>query len=126
MKKSEAMARINSHAGRVLLNGKNARFASMNKSKSVWWLNVPLEMAGKDLHIILKRAAKGRDGSLIWLTLPAGTLSRSKFRYWQSRGAIDLEIGAQGASYLKDIKSDGTRYDFSPQVVKEVSCAAVC
>ena len=126
MEKSEAMARINSQVGRVLLKGKNTRFASMNRSRSGWWLNVPLKMTDKDLHIILKRAKKGQDGDLIWITLPAGTLSKTRFRYWQGRGAIDLEIGTQGASYLKDIKSGGTWYDFSAHVVKEVSCAAVC
>ena len=126
MEKSEAMARINSQVGRALLKGRNTRFASVNKSKSVWWLNVPLEMTCEDLHIILKRAEKGQDGDLIWITLPAGTLSKTRFRYWQDRDAIDLEIGAKGARYLKDIKSGGTWYDFSPHVVKEVSCAAVC
>ena len=78
MTKRQAIEYVNSHVGRPLLNGQNTRFASENDgSKSVWWLNIPLPQTCKDLNILLKRATKEQGGSLIWLKLPAHTLSKN-------------------------------------------------
>ncbi len=120
VKRSEAIECVNSHLGRPSLNGQSTRFASKNKgSKSVWWLTIPLQKTCKDLHILLKRATREQDGSLVWLKLPANTLSEEKFSYRQDKDAISLEIGTNGANYLKDIRSGGTEYDFSTHVVRE-------
>ena len=117
--KRQAIERVNFNVGWPLLNNQNTHFASINKRKAVWWLNIPLENTCKGLHLLLKRAKKKESGGLIWLKLPAGTLSKKKFRYWRDKDALDLEIGTQGVSYLQDTKSGGIGYDFSPHVERE-------
>ena len=117
--KRQAIERVNSHVGRALLTGRNTIFASESESGLLWWLNVPVKKTCTALNVILKRGTRTQDGGFLWLKLPANTLSVKKFRHWEHRGAIDLGIGTQGVDYLRDTKSGGSRYDFSPHVDRE-------
>ena len=115
--RKQAIEYVNSQIDQSLLNCQNANLANVNTGKPVWWLHIPLKRTCRDLHILLKRQGSG----LVWLKIPANTLSEEKFRCRKikDKKKIDLEIGTEGSDYLKDIKSGGTRYDFSPHVVHE-------
>ena len=115
--RKQAIEYVNSQIDQSLLNCQNANLANVNTRRPVWWLHIPLNRTCRELHILLKR----QDGGLVWLKLPANTLSEERFRCRKIRDKkkIDLEIGTEGVDYLKDIKSGGTRYDFSPHVVHE-------
>ena len=104
-----AIAHVNSHIGRKLLNHQNTHFANVNKAEPVWWLTVPRKKVGKQLYILLKR----KNGGLIWLNCPPGTLDNVTFRYRPDKDAISLVIDTS----LRDRYS---RHDFSPYVELEL------
>ena len=118
MDKKQAMAKVNKHVGCRLLNHHNTTFAKVNSAKDVWWINVAPRKLRSDWHIIL---IKKRGNSLIWLRVPAGSISAPEkvFRVRQDKGCIDLEISSHCQRYMKDVKSGGTGYDFSRHVEYE-------
>ena len=108
--KQEAIACVNSHIDRALLNHQNTRFANINKTVPVWWLHIPRKIVDKHLHIVLKR----EDGGLIWLKCPPGTLESDSFKYRSDKDVISLEIDI---SHFRDRHS---RHDFSRYVELEL------
>ena len=112
-----AMEKVNGHLGRRLLNRRNTHFSNVNTSKPVWWLNVPLRKFKDELHLLL---AKG-NGGLIWLRIKGNTFPSPKdvFRYWEDKGAIDLEISTMPQDYMTDVKSGGTEYNFTKHIEYE-------
>ena len=118
MNKRSAIAKVNNHLGYGLLNGRNTSFANINASKGVWWLNVNPNKFTKDLHLLLVKT--GQDG-LVWLTIKANTVPAPErvFRKRQDNGLIDIEISTEPSQYLTDVKSGGTRYNFSRHIVQE-------
>ncbi len=107
MKKSDAILHVNAHIDNTLLGNQNTCFSSINKSKDVWWFNIPPKKFSEELHLLLK----GKK-SLIWLKIPANSFSdlMQTFRYRTDKNAIDLEISSNKLSrYLQDIKSGGGR-----------------
>lgn len=124
----QARERVNTHVGQRLLTRENTNFASKSIHSSgqyVWWFDIFLERTSRDLHLLLKRAMKDDAGGMIWLKLPANTLSMEGFGYRKIKGknAIVLEIGTQGINYLKDIRSGGVGYDFASHVQHEFPAA---
>ena len=113
MDKTKAMRRVNDHLGLGyrLLDGRNTHYSSVNASKPVWWLNIPLRKFAEELHLLLAK----ENGGLIWLRIKGNTFSSPKdvFRYWEDKGAIDLEISAMPRDYMTDVKSSGTGYNFT-------------
>lgn len=118
MNKQSAMAMVNEHVGSKLLTDNNTNFANINSRKDVWWINVDPAKFVHELHIIL---AKDGDGGLIWLRIAAGSIPASEdvFRVKKDNGYFDFEISSHPERYLKDVKSGGTEYDFTPHVEYE-------
>ena len=119
MNKATAMRKANDHLelGYRLLDGRNTHYASVNASKPVWWLNIPLRKFKDELHLLL-----GKDnGGLIWLRIKGNTFPSPKdvFRYWEDKGAIDLEISAMPQDYMTDVKNGGTGYNFTKHIEYE-------
>ena len=111
MKKPDAILLVNAHVGDIILTNQNTCFSSINKSKDVWWFNIPPEKFSIELHLLLKGLK-----SLIWLKIPANSFPDliQTFRYRTDKNAIDLEISSNKLSrYLQDIKSAGTGYNFN-------------
>ena len=115
MNKSQAIRTVNFHLGDSVLTHSNTVFANVNKGKPVWWFNITPHRFGSELHLLL---AKNRE--VIWLSIEANAFPDlgSVFRIRPDRGSVDLEISASGNSYMRDIKSGGTGYDFMPHVRK--------
>ncbi len=58
---------------------------------------------------------------MVWLTIKANTVPAPErvFRKRQDNGLIDIEISTEPSRYLTDVKSGGTRYNFSRHIVHE-------
>ncbi len=100
------------------LNSRNTSFSNINKSKKVWWFNVPLVKFKEDVNLLLNT-----DSKAYWICLPKGFVSNisSVFRIRQDKDAVDLEISAdRHFRYLHDLKSSGTGFDFCGYVKKEI------
>ena len=117
MDKRTTREKVNGHLGRRLLNNRNTRFSNVNASKPVWWLNVPLRKFKDELHLLLAE----ENGGLIWLRIKGNTFPSPKdvFRYWEDKGAVDLEISTMPQDYMTDVKSGGTNYNFTKHIEYE-------
>ena len=116
MDKTTAMRKVNDHLGLgyKLLNRRSTHFSSVNASKPVWWLNIPLHKFEDELHLLLVK----ENGGLTWLRIKGNTFPSPKdvFRYWEDKDAIDLEISATPRDYMTDVKSGGTGYNFTKYI----------
>lgn len=110
--KREAIARVNSHIGRKLLNHQNTHFSNVNRRYPVWWLDIPVRKVGKQLHVLLR----WENGGLIWLRCPPDILDSSDFRYRPDKDVVSLEIET-GSRLLRDRQSG---YGFSQYVELEL------
>lgn len=96
------------------LNSSNTSYSNINKSKQVWWFNVPVQKFVGEVNLLLR----GNE-EVIWIHLPPQFVNNlaSKFKIRQDKDAVDLEISADTSHlYLKDVKSGGTNFDFKPFV----------
>ncbi|WP_417371981.1 hypothetical protein [Gelidibacter japonicus] len=111
MTKKELIDHINqNHDGG--LNISNTSFSSINKSKDVWWFNIPVAKFAHDVHLLLNMT-----DSAIWIKLPRGFVEGQPFKIREDKNAVDLEISAdRNFKYLKDVKSGGSGFDFSKYV----------
>lgn len=122
MSKNRLMGLINSNYN-ACLNNNNTSFSNINKSKEVWWFNVPLPKFLDDVHLLLNT----RDFAY-WIYLPKGFADKIEmpFKVREDRGAIDLEISAdRGFKYLKDVKSGGKGFDFEPYVKEKIEIGKI-
>ncbi|RKS53910.1 hypothetical protein BC962_2177 [Gillisia mitskevichiae] len=111
MRKNQLIGFVN-HNYNGLLSAANTSFGSINKSKEVWWLNIPVHKFNDDVHLLLNVSNYS-----IWLCLPKGFAKGVPFKIREDKNAVDLEISAdKSIQYLKDVKSGGTGFDFKPYV----------
>ena len=120
MDKRKASELINSSLNNNELNprnGGNIKFSNINKSKNVFWINVHLNRVSDKLHFILNNNNKRE---FIHLSIPENTLNPNLFlvREDLTNGLdkIDIEISLEPSTFLQDIKSNGTNFDFSKYV----------
>lgn len=116
LNKKNCIEFINHFQNDLSLNNKNTNFSNENKSKSVWWLNIPPHRFSDDLNLLLVRRNR-----LYWIEIPKGAIPNplSKFRYREEKGVIDLEISCEtGIYHMRDVKSGGTGFGFK-QYLKE-------
>lgn len=112
--KSQVIEYVQSNFGTTSVKNNNTSFSSINKSKQVWWFNVPVQKFEGEVNLLLK----GTD-EIIWIHLPTNFVNNlaSKFKIREDKNAVDLEISADTSYlYLKDVKSGGTHFDFKPFV----------
>ncbi len=110
--KSQLIEFVQSNFGDRTVRSTNTSFASINKSKEVWWLNIPVGKLEEQVNLLLQ----GED-KVIWIQLPKNLVANlaSKFKIREDKNAVDLEISADRSYlYLKDVKSGGTHFDFKP------------
>lgn len=108
---------IQSHFGDNTVMSGNTSFASINKSKEVWWLNIPVNKFEEQVNLLLQGEEK-----VIWIQLPKNFVPNlaSKFKIREDKNAVDLEISTDKSYlYLKDVKSGGTHFDFKPFVKEQ-------
>ena len=114
MTKNETITEINNSKSQILTM-KNAHFANINNKKDVWWFTIPLTKFDNDLHLLLNKV-----NGFIWLKISANTFEEisNVFRIKQGKW-VDFEISSNKRSYMKDVKSGGTKYDFKIHVKHE-------
>ena len=100
------------------LSSANTSFGSINKSKEVWWLNIPVHKFNEDVHLLLNAS-----NYAFWLCLPKGFAKGDvPFKIREDKNAVDLEISADKSfQYLKDVKSGGTGFDFKPYIKETIN-----
>ena len=112
---------VNDHLARRELTAQNSSFSNVNKKKPVWWFTITPNKFRSDLHLLL---AKDNDAGLIWLKIKANTFPNLEdvFRIRDDKhyyGCIDFEIPISGPSYMRDVKSRGTGYNFRQHIQRE-------
>ena len=115
--KSHLIEYVKSNFGDKTVRSTNTSFASINKSKEVWWLNIPVGKFGEQVNLLLQGENK-----VIWIQLPKNFVDNlfSNFKIRQDKDAVDLEISADKSYlYLKDVKSGGSYFDFKHYVKEE-------
>lgn len=115
--KNQLIEYIQSNFGDRTVRSTNTSYASINKSKEVWWLNIPVGKFEEQVNLLLQGGNK-----VIWIQLPKNFVPNlaSKFKIREDKNAVDLEISADRSYlYLKDVKSGGTYFDFRPFVKEQ-------
>ncbi|MFH4969333.1 hypothetical protein V8G61_14100 [Gaetbulibacter sp. M240] len=116
--KKEIIDYINATKG-AYLNNANTSYSKINKSKAVWWFNVPTDKFNADVHLLLNTESK-----VIWIKLPKGFVNnlQANFKIREDKDAVDLEISSdKNHRYLHDVKSGGTGFDFKPFIKEKIS-----
>lgn len=104
------------------LNNKNVRYSSINKSKNVWWFNIPIKKFNEEMNLFLFDENK-----TIWINLPKNfclnLTDNFRIRIDNKKNDIDIEICSDktDSNFLKDIKSISKNFDFSKYVKMEIS-----
>ena len=115
-KKREIIDYINSTKD-AHLNNSNVCFSKINKSKLVWWLNVPVSKFVEDVNLLLKT-----ENQVIWVLLPKGFAIGVPFKIREDINTVDLEISADKQfMYLQDLKSGGEEFNFKPFVKETIN-----
>jgi hypothetical protein len=117
MTKAQIIQQINAEY-KTGLNNFNTSYSSINKSKKVWWLNIPVHKFDNDVNMLLSS-----EHYILWLYLPKNftTLLSSTFKIRQDKNVLDLEISAdKSLKYLMDIKSGGKGFNFEPFVKEKI------
>jgi hypothetical protein len=115
--KKELINYINTSKG-GLLKSTNTSFSNINKSKEVWWLNVPVSKFSEDIHLLLNTTTY-----VLWLHLPKGFVTNlaANFKIREDKDAVDLEISSdKNFKYLHDVKSSGTGFNFTGLVKEKI------
>ena len=118
MKKKQFIDFINTNHNSGLDNS-NTSYASINKSKEVWWFTISVSKFNSDFNLLLNANQYG-----LWLHLPKGSIKQlaTSFKIRQDINAVDIEISAfKQFNYLKDIKSGGSGFDFSTFVKEKIN-----
>lgn len=117
MTKNQLISHINNiHNSK--LNNSNTNFSNINKSKSVWWFNISTSKFDSDVNLLLNA-----EEYALWLFLPKGFVNQlnAKFNIRADKNAVDLEISSSiNSNYLIDIKSNGSKFNFSPFVKEKI------
>ena len=113
MDKKEIIDYINKNY-KTSLNSRNTNFSNINKSKEVWWFNVPVIKFAEEVNLLLNT-----ENYVLWVVLPKGFVKGIPFKIREDKNAVDLEISAdRNFKYLHDVKSGGTGFDFK-EFIKE-------
>ncbi|AFL81135.1 hypothetical protein Aeqsu_1652 [Aequorivita sublithincola DSM 14238] len=114
--KNKLIGNIN-HTQGTALKASQFSFANINKSKNVWWFNIPISKFSDDVHLLLNTPDYA-----YWVHLPRGFAKGVPFRIRPDKNAVDLEISANpGDRYLRDVKSKGAGFDFEPYVKEKIT-----
>jgi hypothetical protein len=99
------------------LSNANTSYSKVNKSKDVWWFNIPTAKFKATVNLLLKV-----ESGVFWIVLPVGFVPsiEKTFKIRQDKDAVDLEINAGSRNFLCDLKSGGTGFSFGEFMREEV------
>jgi hypothetical protein len=100
------------------ISSKNTSYSKVNKSKDVWWFNVPVHKFTGVVNLLLQI-----ENGVFWIELPVGFVKsiETTFRIRQDKEAVDLEINAGSHNFLCDVKSGGTGFNFNKFIKEEIN-----
>lgn len=101
--------------------GGNLRYSKKNSAKDVFWINVAVDnRVNNDMFFILNNI---EDKKVIYLKIPANTINKENFKIKNSDGnhSYDIELSSKKETFLIDVKSGGTKFDFKPFIIEEIS-----
>lgn len=121
MNKKEASIIINTALGKDKLNPYNkgnVKWSSINSKKDVYWINIHLDSRlSNEYHFILNNEKEKRFTHII---IPSNTLDSNLFKIVFDKSVqldkIDIELSTDKNNYLVDIKSGGTKQDFTKYI----------
>ncbi len=99
----------------ISFHGGNVRYSSKNKSINVFWLDISNdERIRKNIYIILNDELNKK---IIYLKVPQNIIDNKKFKLLKSSNKYRLEISNHEATFLIDVRSGGTKFDFNPYII---------
>ena len=120
MDKDQASKFINQSLNANILipkNGGNVRWANINSSKNVWWINITYKMFNQDIHLILN---DDKNNIFYWLKIDAMSIHLPKNIFKDLHGMADIELDTREDNFLIDVKNGGKNIDFSIFLIKSV------
>jgi hypothetical protein len=115
MEKNEAIKIINRRIASNSLDSRNTHFANVNSAKNVWWFDIPTSKAFSqtisNLHLLVYQQ---KVNELFHLKVPTSFFlnNRSGFVIREEKGTISLELSAEKATFLKDIRPGSDKLSF--------------
>ena len=116
MNKNEAIKIINRRIGSPSLDSRNTHFANVNSAKNVCWFDIPTSKAFSQniphLHLLVYQH-KGDE--LFHLKVPTSFFlkNRSNFIIREEKETISLELSAEKATFLKDVRPGSGQVSFT-------------
>ena len=109
MKRSEAIALINSRYGSARLNRRDTHFANINARKPVWWLEIPIHKLEGSVRAINLLLYDHRVDDLHYLKVPTEYLraNRVGLVVRDDKACITLELAADRQHLFQDVRPTG-------------------
>lgn len=100
------------------MDRRNTSFAKVNARKPVWWLGIYPSKFEDDLYLLLLK--EGQVGLLL-LEIESNTfpVPEKVFKKRENKNTISLEISSIPPHYMTDVRSGGTRYNFTKHIKYE-------
>jgi hypothetical protein len=103
--------------GSLTLGKSTTRFANVNASKAVWWLDIPVDILGKSEHLDMLLATTD-DQSVHHMRVSTRFLrdNIARLNVRLDKGTISLELGELTSSFV-DLRPAGGRLPFAQFLV---------
>ena len=117
LQKTEAIARMNKAYGTDVLTSRTAHFANINKSKDVWWFDIPLRKISSPVtaDALDLLVYDYRDDQLYHLRVPTEFIRKNlrELVVRSDKEVISLELSADKAELFRDLRSKGGKIMFA-------------
>jgi hypothetical protein len=123
MDKSAAIAELNRRGATPLLTSQNTRFANVNVSKAVWWLDLPLDYVFNHTEGAVNLVLAGsRNGELFHLRVPKVWLTENieEFAVRNDKSVISLELSCDRQNRFQDVRPTSRGLHFGQFRVTEI------
>jgi hypothetical protein len=117
MDKRTAILKLNDHGTTPILTNRNTRFANVNQSKSVWWLDIPLDLL-KEAEPVLNLVLAGtQPWEIFHLRVPKDWLKQKietqGLIVREDKGVISLELSCEKKSLFQGVRSKSEHLSFA-------------
>jgi len=123
MKRTDAIARVNTKLPTAILKPESTHFANINSQKPVWWYDIDIAKvkSGKYATIFLL-AYDGESNQLHVLSVPREHFSENMERFVirEDIGKISFELSALPTNRFQDVRPTGGRVGFAKFLIGSV------
>jgi hypothetical protein len=125
LSKSEAMATINREFGTPLSNG-TTHFANINSSKSVWWIDIPVEKFTSGQYrsidlLVFNSESKQLHHLQVQSKYVSDNLDKFRIRKDKAKACVSLELSSRESNQFQDVRPASGRMQFAQFLVKTTS-----